>query len=362
MHRPADRLPVLTAVSTLPVVLDDGSILAENGLQRQYGTIFRIPEALPPLLSDRKQCTSEAVRAAMTLLVDEWLVDVTAIREDKCVLIALALSVVERVLLAERPAFFVTSAVRGGGKTTVLNMLALAVLGQRASAAAWSPNEEERRKALFSYLMEGIAFLVWDNLHRGAKVSCPHIEKALTAETFSDRILGINSTAAPFAATIQAFNGNRIAPCGDLVSRSLTVELPIGRLDPENREFKHPDPFDWTLRHRDRLLVALYTLLLGNPRRAQDPEDRDPAPTRFKQWWDLVGSAVEHAAAVKWGVELSFKELFARGERVDEQALGIAAAVALWGRLALIASARPLDDSLPFRLSIAASRVVFTEP
>ena len=32
------------------------------------------------------------------------------------------------------------------------------------------------------------------------------------------------------------------------------------------------------------------------------------------------------------------------------------------GRLALIASARPLDDSLPFRLSIAASRVVFTEP
>jgi hypothetical protein len=327
-RQPGDKLPIVTAVATLPVVLDDGTVIRESGLQRAHGTIFRIPPALPPLLPDAKDCTPAAVRAAMRFLRDKWLVDVTATAAGKCVLIALALTIIERVVLPERPAFFVTSAVRGGGKTTALNMIALAITGQRASAAAWSPNEEERRKALFAYLFEGVPFLVWDNIKRGSQVSCPHIEKSLTAETFADRILGVSGTAAPFASTIHAFNGNKIAPRGDMMSRSLMVELPIGRLDPENRDFKHPDPFGWTRRHRDRILSALYTLLLGNPRRLADPDDRDPPPTRFKSWWDLVGSAVEHAVAVE-GFELSFKELFAQGEEGDEQANGIAAAVRL---------------------------------
>jgi hypothetical protein len=323
--RPGDPLPVLTAVATLPVVLDDGTVLTKNGLDRRFGAIFRIPDGVKM----PKRFDNEAVGKALKFLIDEWMVDVTAKPIDKAVLVSLALSIIERVLLPERPAFFVTSAVRGGGKTTVLNVISHAIFGQRAAAAAWSPNGEERRKALFSYLLEGLPFLVWDNIPRGAHISCPHFEKALTADIYADRVLGVSATGAPFASTIQVFNGNRIGPRGDLVSRSLNVELLVSRLDPENRDFTHPDPFTWTMRHRGKILEALYTLLLGNPRRAQDPDERDPEPTRFKAWWDLVGSAVEHAFAVSYGVEMQFKDLFAGGEKVDEQATGIAMAVRL---------------------------------
>ena len=76
-------------------------------------------------------------------------------------------------------------------------MISLAVLGSLASAAAWSASEEERRKALFSYLREGVPSWHWDNLPRGAAISCPSIEKALTAETYSDRILGNPKPALP---------------------------------------------------------------------------------------------------------------------------------------------------------------------
>jgi hypothetical protein len=327
-HRPGDRLPILTAVSTLPIVLDDGSIMASNGLQRGYGTIFRIPEGVLTILPDPRSVTPASVKAAIAFLRDEWLCDVTASPEGKYILIALALTIIERVLLPERPAFFITSGVRGGGKTTVLNMIALAILGQRASAAAWSPNDEERRKALFAYLLEGLPFLVWDNLPRGAAIWCPHIEKALTAETFSDRVLGVSGTSAPFASTIQAFTGNNVAPRGDLVSRALHVVLAVSRLDPENRIFKHPDPFGWTLKHRDRILQALYIILLGNPRRRIGPEKRDPEPTRFKAWWNLAGSAVEYAASLSGG-GFSFKDLFTGGEEADEQTSGIVSGVAL---------------------------------
>jgi hypothetical protein len=97
---------------------------------------------------------------------------------------------VERLLLPERPAFFITAGQRGGGKTTLANMINLAVLGRRASAAAWSENTEERRKAIVAHLREGPATITWDNLTRGAAVSCPVIEKSLTSATITDRILG----------------------------------------------------------------------------------------------------------------------------------------------------------------------------
>ena len=104
------------------------------------------------------------------------------------------------------------------------------------------------------------------------------------------------------------------------------------RPDPENRPFRHADPIAWTVAHRGNILRALYTLMLGNPRlRASDPP---PAETRFKMWWHLVGSAVEHAAArhVEYAEALAididrdcrparvgFKDMFLEGERHEEQ-------------------------------------------
>jgi hypothetical protein len=68
----------------------------------------------------------------------------------------------------------------------------------------------------------------------------------------------------------------------------------VNRSDPENRDFVHADPFQWTLDHRGRILQALYTVLLGNPQLQSGKAQR--CKTRFKDWWHLVGSAVENAA------------------------------------------------------------------
>jgi hypothetical protein len=199
--------------------------------------------------------------------------------------------------LPERPAFFITAGQRGGGKTTTANMMSCAILGHRAPAAAWSTHDEERRKALLAYLGAGVPFLVWDNIARGATISCPSLERALTAETYSDRVLGVSEFLTVPAFTISLFTGNNVTPRGDLASRSLGVRLDVSRPDPENREFQHPDPIAWTLDNRGKILRALYVLLMGNPRRHR--HDLRPAKTRFKVWWDLVGSAVEHAALLQ---------------------------------------------------------------
>jgi hypothetical protein len=305
------KLPKVGALMTLPVVLPNGELLATNGLDRKRKIVFRIEPGIVDL-APRGKILGAEVAEAMTFLCDEWLCDVQAGFESKCVLIALALSCLERLLLPERPAFFVTAGKRGGGKTTALNMLAAAITGSRAAAMAWSPDPNERRKALLPLLRQNCPMVVFDNIKKGAAISCPHIEKILTCETYEDRVLGESRTERASAATILTFTGNNVGPKGDLSSRSLIARIDVDRPDPENREFKHPDPIAWTLDHRGQILAALYTLLLGARQKKEQPQGR------FKAWQKLVGAAIEHAADLV-GQPVNFAKMFLAVEADDEE-------------------------------------------
>ena len=348
LQRQDGALPMVSGICTLPIVLPNGGILKGPGLDRRFNIVFRIPAELRALLPDPKECTPAAVSQAMRFLTHEWLCDVAADYAGRCVLIADALTIIERQILPMRPAFFIVSGKRGGGKTTALNMISCAVLGQLAAAAAWSPSKEERRKALFAYFLDGVPMLVWDNIARGTTISCPSIEKSLTAELYTDRLLGVSEHRLVPVTTIQHFTGNNIAPGGDLSSRSLRFFLDVDRPDPENRHFQHPDPIGWTSAHRGQILQALYTLLLGNPRRTG--KRTGPLETRFKEWHDVVGSAVEFAAevvsdevrgfvadapSVCTPTPISFREMFLAGEEGDEESTGLSALLAMllakWG-------------------------------
>jgi hypothetical protein len=321
MRRDDGALPTVVAIATAPIVLADGGLLAPHGLDRDRGIIFIIQDELRAVIPQRKNCDENAVKAAMDFLCDQWLVDVATDYTGKCTVIAAALTLIERSLLPDRPCFFVTAGRRGGGKTTTLTMLIMAVIGLWPAAAAWSTNEEERRKALMSYFLYGVAYILWDNIARGTQISCPHIEKSCTSAYYSDRKLGVSEMVATAASAIHFFTGNNIGARGDLASRSLTVRLNVDRVDPENRPFKHSDPIGWTESHRAEILAALYTILLGNPqlRAARDAE----AKTRFKMWWRLVGSAVEHGAKLA-GQTLDFQKLFLTQEEDDEEGASLA--------------------------------------
>jgi len=267
----------------------------------------------------------------LKFLLDEWLVDVALDQTGKCLAILLALTLLQRALLPERPAFFVTAGQRGGGKTTLISMVIAAVLGRRPAAAAWSDNAEERRKALFSYLRQGVATLIWDNIPRGVNISCAHIEAALTAPEITDRVLGVSDFETVPATTVQMFTGNSIMPRGDMASRSFVVSLNVDRPDPENRSFTHADPLAWTQANRAKILTALYTILVGGI--LQRPQGQ-VAKTRFKAWWGLIGWPVEYAAGLL-GISVDCTELLRAGEVGEEEASASSRVLAIlekrWG-------------------------------
>ena len=99
-----------------PLVTRSGGLLAGVGLDRRLEVVFRIePHLLALVPQDPAAITDAEVVEALCLVVEDWLGDVAAGFAGRVVLLAYAPTLVERVLLPERPAFFVTAGPRGGG-------------------------------------------------------------------------------------------------------------------------------------------------------------------------------------------------------------------------------------------------------
>jgi hypothetical protein len=318
-------LPKLVAISPLPLVLGNGEILSPRGLDRLRGIAFIIDDKLRQCLPAGRIGDNAPVAAALDFLLNDWLVDVSCPFTDKCTAIALALTMIERSLLAERPVGFIDAPSAEHGKTTLTKMLVTAVTGLDAVAFAWSFNEEERRKALLAYFDAGLIYVLWDNIPDGVHISCPHLERSCTANYYADRKLGVSEFISAAAATIHLFTGINIAPRGALASRTLHVRVDTDLVDPMARAFVHNNPVLWTKANRERILGALYTILLGNP--MLDLPFDAPTKTRFSMWYRLVGSAVEHAAAVYKEVNpqdgkavvVDFGELFLKQKTSEEE-------------------------------------------
>lgn len=311
-------------MSTAPVISPfSGELIIGDGLDRRTGVFYAIDPALIKSVPDPASITDEDAIRAYKDLTDSWLIDVTADANGKAIAIAAALTMIQRIALDQRPAFFIVAPQRGGGKTTLAAMITMAALGRAPAAAAWATGEEERRKALLSYLRMGGASIVWDNIPRGETIRCPHVERALTSTQYTDRVLGVSEQLTVPSLTVMVFTGNNIAPAGDMASRSLVCAINVTRTDPENRSFTHANPLAWTAANRMRLMRAFYTLLLWNPYLRLPTNERVEAKTRFKTWWASIGAPIEGVTALI-GEPVDFGTLFAANEVGDEEVDAVA--------------------------------------
>jgi hypothetical protein len=298
------QLPIVSGIQTLPLVCAgaDGSISIRrtSGIDRASGVMFIIDPEIAAALPDPETITSKDAERAYDQLINVWFGEVAASDDNKAVLVSIPLTVMQRLLLrTARPGYLITAAVAGAGKTTLAHMISEALFGRAAAAAAWSSNPEARKTALFSYLLAGTPFLLWDNIARETALNCDHVNLSLTSPTFSDRVFHTQTTREAAATTIQVFTGNSIIASGDMRSRVFKATLKVDREDPENRPFKRPDPLRWTRENRAAILRSLYTILCWKTGASVREK------TRMKAWYRMIGHPIELLSGVNFEAMIS---------------------------------------------------------
>ncbi len=218
LHPEKSMLPVAKGVCTLPFLLPDGTVMHGEGLDRETGLIYRLEPDVLRSMPQHTPSNDEALDALMWLR-DVWLCDVETDWTGFIVGVSMMLSMIQRMVLpGERPAYVVSAAQRGAGKTTFGNMVSAGVLGKYATAARWSTDQEEMRKSMLPYISADIPLLVFDNTHRGQDIDSDALNAALTSAEYSDRVLGASSVKYVQPRTVIVVNGNNIRPSGDFAS------------------------------------------------------------------------------------------------------------------------------------------------
>lgn len=279
----------LEAVIEGPVIRADGTILQEPGFDPTTG-LYYLPSADYEKVPDYPD--GEEVREALQLLT-EVVCDFPfkAPEHFASWLSALLTPLARFAFSGPSPLNLIDANTRGAGKSLLADVCNMIVTGRPAARMSYNSRDEtELRKAITSLAMNGDQIVLIDNI-RGY-LGDATLDRALTATTWKDRLLGSNvAVELPLDVTWYA-TGNNVTLMADTARRVLHVRLESPEERPEERTgFRHPNLLGWIARERRRILPAALTLLrawwvAGQPQREL------PGFGSFEDWSKTVRQCV----------------------------------------------------------------------
>jgi hypothetical protein len=278
----------LEALIDHPVLKWDGSLLVEHGYDDDTGLLLDESAALPQVPGwPSRQDAIDAVLALYDVVRDFPF----ATDAHKSAWLAGVLTPLARFAFdGPAPLFLVDSNVRGAGKGLLLSVASLIVTGREFTVAAYTQDQDELRKRITALAVQGDRMVLFDNLD--GKFGNATLDAALTATSWSDRLLGVNRTVnCPLYATWYA-TGNNVSVHADTARRICHIRLESGEERPEERQqFAYPNLIEHVKANRPRLLGAALTILRAYVV-AGRPDMRLPAWGSYEGWSALVRAAV----------------------------------------------------------------------
>ena len=287
-------LPVLMGLAEAPILRPDGSVHDQRG----YDPVTRLyHEGRAPRISriKRHDLTLENARAAADRLLKPFAEFPFADPDiDRAVVLAYMLTLALRPMLPLAPLFAVSATAPGTGKGLLIEACNLLVRGRDPATMAPPSGQgadDEMRKRFTALLIQGAASVNLDNWT--STVGGNALNAFLTAEIWSDRVLGKSqSVSLPNRVTL-ACTGNNLIVRGDTVRRTLLASLDAGVERPELRDFKITNLQEYILKNRGSLLSCLY-LILQAYKVAGEPEKDGKVLGRYEEWSRAV------AAVIRW--------------------------------------------------------------
>jgi hypothetical protein len=280
----------LHAVVNHPILRPDGTILDRPGYDAQTGLLLH-GEACEKPLDVPERPTKADLQAAVEKLLDIVADFPFAGEIHKSAWLAGLLTPLARFAFqGPAPLFLVDANTRGSGKGLLLDCISEIVTGSRFTVATYTSDEDEMRKRITSIALAADTLVLLDNLE--GRFGNAVLDAALTATSWSDRILGTNrTTSAPMLMTWFA-TGNNVVVHADTARRICHLRLESSLEKPEDRkDFRHHDLLRHVQKARPVLLAAALTILRAYCA-AGSPRLPIPAWGSFPGWSDLVRGAI----------------------------------------------------------------------
>jgi hypothetical protein len=296
LSRPVGELgfPTLEALAEAPFIRPDGSMVSQAGydlLTRTYyapvGNMqgFFVPE----------RPTADDIDGARSLIEDA--LDDFPFIDEASRANAFALFITPEIrpaILGNIPMGLADAPQAGSGKTLLASIVSEKTSG---GAAAMRPapirDDDEWRKTLTATIQAGHCLTIFDNVDH--VLDSPSLALAVTASTWTDRLLGRTELVTLPQRTVFIVTGNNLVLGGDVPRRCYWIRLDAQCSEPwRNRQFRHPDLRGWVHSNRGRLLAAILTLARGWFI-AGSPKASTPILGSFEEWCRIVGGILEFA-------------------------------------------------------------------
>jgi putative DNA primase/helicase len=279
------EFPTVTGIITAPTLRPDGTILAEEGWDKETGLLLLGPMPLMPRVADEpsKDDARKAIGILDSLLVEFPFVD----RGSRSAALSGLITPVVRGALKCVPGHSASAPEPGSGKS-YLGDLSSGIASGDAMPIIGTGSIEELPKRIDSQVLSGTPLWSLDNVTMpiGGDAICQAIERPL----YGTRIFNKLETKTIRNTWSIFINGNALKIKNDATRRILRSNLDARSEKPEHRKFKN-NPYLDVLRDRGRYLWAALTvvrayIVAGQPGRL--PWVGEP----FSAWSDLVRSAL----------------------------------------------------------------------
>jgi hypothetical protein len=194
---------------------------------------------------------------------------------------------VREIIAGPTPLHGIDAPTAGTGKGLLADLVARVATGEPISVMTEAKDEEELRKRITAVLLEGRPFALFDNITR--RVAGGSLAALLTAETWSDRVLGVSKMVRlPVRATWIA-TGNNLSFSRELARRTVWIRLDAKSERPWARsEFKHHPIRRWVDQHRPELVWAVL-VLIQNWISEGRPAFKAVTLGSYESWAEVIG-------------------------------------------------------------------------
>jgi hypothetical protein len=290
-------LPVLKGISSVPLLLPDGTFQLRPGFHEKTGYFYEPRHALPTV---PKEPTAEQFGEARELIVDQLLADFPwQTTADKASYLAALFFAPLRVLVEDPMPLLMLSATNPGSGKSLLVSILESLYG--AGRSTWATDNSEMGKVITSVLT-GTAnpVVIFDNLPNGHTVRFPVLSELATARTWNARILGQTRMASVPNGRLWIVNGNGLSTGDDMARRVIWSVLdPAMRPDLRDASsFVLGDLDQWLPSNASKVLHAVLVLLASWA--AQGMPRSSHSIASFGRWPSVLGGILDFLKVDGW--------------------------------------------------------------